>query len=210
VVIAERQTAGRGRLKRTWFAPEGNIAFSVVLYPRLTDLPSLIMLASLAVTHSIEAVTGVRCQIKWPNDVLINGRKVCGILIETDVRKEEVNYAIIGIGINVNLSPSDFLEIESTATSLSKEIGKKVPQLTLVRTLLLELDRLYSALRARKSLYEEWRDNLVTLGRHVRATSNEGIQEGIAESVDPGGSLWLRTHDGRLVRIVAGDVTLRE
>ena len=90
VVIADKQTAGRGRLKRTWLTPEGNIALSVVLYPEIQAMPSLIMIASLAVSQSLEAVTGLETQIKWPNDVLVNGRKVCGILIESDVRNEKV------------------------------------------------------------------------------------------------------------------------
>ena len=86
VIIAGEQTAGRGRLKRSWLAPSGNIALSVILYPRLSELPEMIMLASLAVTHGIEAVTGIKPQIKWPNDILIEGKKVCGILIESDAR----------------------------------------------------------------------------------------------------------------------------
>ena len=94
VVIADEQTAGRGRIKRTWLSPKGNIAFSVILYPSLARLPFLVMLASLAVVYSIEKVTVLKAGIKWPNDVLINDRKVCGILIESDVRESKVNYAI--------------------------------------------------------------------------------------------------------------------
>lgn len=209
VVIAGEQTAGRGRLKRTWLAPAGNIALSVVLYPRMAELSSIVMLASLAVVHCIESFAGLKAQIKWPNDVLLNGRKVCGILIETDVRQGEVNHAIVGTGINVDLRPADFAEIESTATSLSVESGIAVSRPGLVRSLLIEMDRLYAVLREGGSLFEEWRNKLVTLGKHVRVTSVEGAQEGIAESVDRDGSLCLRTDDGKLVRIVAGDVTLR-
>jgi BirA family biotin operon repressor/biotin-[acetyl-CoA-carboxylase] ligase len=210
VVIAGEQTAGRGRVKRSWFAPAGNIALSVILFPRLADLPSLIMLASLAVVHSLRTITGIEAQIKWPNDVLIHGRKVCGILIETDVRKERVEYAVIGIGVNVDLTPNDFPEIEATTTSLSRETGKQISHLSLVRGLLIALDRLYLSLKAGDSLYEEWRDNLVTLGRHVRVRSGDSISEGIAESVDRDGSLLLRSPDGKLTRIDAGDVTLRD
>ena len=86
VVIAGEQTAGRGRLKRSWLGPTGNIAMSVVLYPRLSELPSLIMLASLGVVRSIEAVTSLKTDVKWPNDILIRGRKTSGILVETDAR----------------------------------------------------------------------------------------------------------------------------
>ncbi len=210
VIIADEQTAGRGRLRRVWLSPKGSIALSVILYPSVTNLPSLIMLASLAVVHSIETVTGLRTQIKWPNDVLINGRKVCGILIESDVRGNIVNYAIIGIGINVNLKVADFPDILSIATSLSDELGRDVSRLSLIRCLLVEIERLYLALSAGGSVYEEWRDNLVTLGKKVRAQTGETVYEGIAEAVDRDGSLLLRGFDGRLTKIIAGDVTLRE
>ena len=210
VVIAEEQTAARGRIKRTWIAPEGNIALSVVLYPCLSNLSSLIMLASLAVVNTIEAVTGLKSQIKWPNDVLINGKKVCGILIESDLQKNTVNYSIIGIGINVNLTPADFPEIESIATSLTIELGRDVSRLSLTRRLLVEMDSLYQTVLDGGSIYEPWRDNLVTLGSQVCATTIDEIHEGIAESVDREGSLLLRGSDGKLTRIVAGDVTLRQ
>lgn len=210
VVIAGEQTAARGRIKRVWISPGGNIAFSVVLYPGLSHLSSLIMLASLAVVCSIAAVTGLKAGIKWPNDVLINDKKVCGILIENDLQGSRVNYSIIGIGLNVNLSPADFPEIESIATSLSLELGRDVSRLELTRRLLLEMDSLYQVVLAGGSIYEEWRDNLVTLGRQVRATAIDGIHEGIAESVDRDGSLLLRAADGTLTRIVAGDVTPRQ
>ena len=191
VVITEEQTAGRGRIRRTWLSPRGNIALSMILYPDAVYLPSLIMLASLAVVHGIEAVTGLRSGIKWPNDVVINGRKVCGILIESDVRGNAVDYAIIGIGINVNLKLSDFPEISLTATSLSDELGRDVSCLDIIRHLLVEVD------------------NLVTLGRQVQVTWGETVYEGVAESVARDGSLLLRQLDGSLTRIVAGDVTLR-
>ncbi len=210
VIITGEQTAGKGRLKRIWLSPKGNIALSVILYPSLVYLPSLIMLASLAVVHSIEAGTGLRSQIKWPNDVLVNDRKVCGILIESSVRGNIVDYAIIGIGVNVNLRLFDFPEILSTATSLSDELGRDVSRLRVIRRLLVEVERLYLALQAGGSIYEEWRDSLVTLGRRVRVKSGKTVYEGIAESVARDGSLLLRHSDGSLSKIVAGDVTLRD
>lgn len=209
VVIAEEQTAGKGRLKRTWLAPRGNIALSVILHPALANLPSLIMLASLAVVHSIESVTGLKAQIKWPNDVLINGKKVCGILIENEIQGKTV-AAIIGIGIDVNLRLADYPEIQSIATSLSDELGTEVSRLELIRSLLAEMENLYLALSAGGSLYEEWRDSLITLGKKVRVTGVDAVYEGTAESVDRDGSLLIRGTDGKLTRIVAGDVTLRE
>ncbi len=210
VVIADEQTAGRGRIKRVWLSPKGSIALSVILYPSVADLPSLIMLASLAVVHAIEAVTGLRSQIKWPNDVLVNGKKVCGILIETSVRGNIVDYAIIGIGVNVNLRLSDFPEIISIATSLSDELGRDVSRLGVIQRLLVEVERLYLVLQAGRPIYEEWRDSLVTLGRRVRVKSGKTIYEGVAESVARDGSLLLRHPNGSLSKIVAGDATLRD
>jgi BirA family biotin operon repressor/biotin-[acetyl-CoA-carboxylase] ligase len=208
VVIAGEQTAGKGRLRRVWLSPQGSLALSTILYPRLVYLPSLIMLASLAVVRSIEAVTGLKSQVKWPNDVLINGRKVCGILIESDVRGDTVAYAIIGIGINVNLKLVDFPGILPLATSLSEELGRDVSLLGLIQQLLVEIEGLYLTLPAGGSIYEEWRDSLVTLGKKVRVESGKIRYEGIAESVARDGSLLLRHSNGNLTRIVAGDVTL--
>jgi len=208
IVIADEQTAGKGRLKRAWLSPKGSIALSIILYPSLLYLPSLIMLASLAVVHSIESVTGLKSQVKWPNDVLVNGKKVCGILIESDVRGNMVDYTIMGIGINVNLRLSDFPEILPTATSLSNELGRGVSRLSLIRQLLVEIERLYLTLQAGGSIFEEWRDSLVTLGKRIRLKSGKTIYEGIAESVASDGSLLLRQSDGSLTKIVAGDATL--
>ncbi|MBI4188615.1 MAG: biotin--[acetyl-CoA-carboxylase] ligase [Chloroflexi bacterium] len=210
IVLADEQSAARGRLKRVWLSPIGSLPLSIILYPPLTILPSLIMIASLAVVHSIEQTAGLKPQIKWPNDVLINGKKVCGILIETDVRGKTVKYAVIGIGINVNLRLADFPEITPIATSLSDELGKDVSRLEVLRCLLVELERLYLSLSSGGTVYEEWRDRLVTLGKKVRVKSGEEVEEGVAESVDRNGSLFLRGVDGKLTRIVVGDVTLRD
>ena len=208
VVVADEQTAGKGRLERDWLSPKGSIALSIILYPTLLNLHSLIMVASLAAVHSIEAVTGLKSQVKWSNDILINNRKVCGILIENEVRGDRVDYAIIGIGMNVNLRISDFPEILSIATSLYDELGREVSRLSLIQRLLSEIERLYLSLPAGESVYQEWRDRLVTLGKRVQVKSGETIYEGIAESVASDGSLLLRQLDGSLTRIVAGDVTL--
>ena len=216
VILSDEQTAGKGRLKRAWLTPRGNIALSVILHPALTSLPSLIMLTSLAVVRSIESVTGLKPQIKWPNDILIKEKKVSGILIENEVLGSQVT-TIIGIGIDVNLRLADYPEIQSIATSLSGELGREVSHLKVIRCLLVEMENLYLDLSAggspsaslRTGLYEEWRDNLVTLGKQVRAASEDTVYEGVAESVDRDGSLLLRRPDGSLTRIVAGDVTLR-
>lgn len=210
VIIAGEQTAGRGRIRRIWLSLRGSIALSIILYPSIVYLPSLIMLASLAVAHSIESVTGLKVQLKWPNDVLISGRKVCGILIESNVKGGKVDYAIIGIGINVNLRLADFPEFSPVATSLSDELGREVPLIELIRCLLVEVERLYLALPSGESIYQQWRDRLITLGRRVEVRWGKTMHAGVAESVTGDGSLLLRCSDGSLTKIVAGDVTLRD
>ena len=208
IVLADEQTAGKGRIKRLWFTPGGNIALSLVLYPALSDLPYLVMLASLAVVRSIETSTGLHAQIKWPNDVLIKGKKVCGILAESDTSGGAVAYAIIGIGINVDLRLADFPDIAATATSLVAELGREVSRLELLRCLLAAVERLY--LSSRESIYQAWRDRLITLGKSVQVASGKSVIAGVAESVERDGSLLLRRSDGSVSRIVAGDVTLRD
>jgi BirA family biotin operon repressor/biotin-[acetyl-CoA-carboxylase] ligase len=210
VIIAGEQTGGRGRVNRHWLSPRGNIAISVILYPAISFLPYLIMLASLAVVHSIESVTGLRPQLKWPNDILISGKKVGGILIASEVKGSRVEYSIIGIGINIGLRPSDFSEIAATATSLNDEMGRDVSPTDIIRGLLVEIERLYLTLPDGESIYKEWRDRLVTLGRRVCVESGNSTFEGIAESVDRSGALMLRHADGSSIRIVAGDITLHE
>lgn len=209
IVVADQQTAGRGRLKRLWLSPPGSIALSIILYPDLAHLPYIIMLSSLAVVYTIEQITGLKAQIKWPNDILIDGKKVCGILIETDVQRNKVKYAIVGIGINVNIRMADFPDLGKIATSLSHELGHEVSRLQLLRRLLVEMERLYLNLPAKENLYREWQERLTTLGKKVVVTSGDTRYEGIAESVTAVGSLLLRGSDGSLKEITAGDVTLR-
>lgn len=208
VVVAEEQTAGRGRLRRAWLSPKGSVALSVILHPTPAQLPSLIMVASLAVVHCIEKVE-LAAQIKWPNDVLINDKKVCGILVESDVRGKTVDYAIIGIGLNVNVNTADFPEISSTATSLSNELGRELSRREIIRCLLVELENLYLAMPEGDSVFREWRDRLVTLSKEVEVSSGRTSYKGIAESVASDGSLFLRQPNGKLIKIVAGDVSLR-
>jgi BirA family biotin operon repressor/biotin-[acetyl-CoA-carboxylase] ligase len=209
VIIAGEQTAGRGRIGRRWVSPPGSVALSIILYPPLAYLPSLIMVASLATANAIERVTRLKAQLKWPNDVLVSGKKVCGILVESDVKGNRVDCAVIGIGLNVNINLADFPGIAPSATSLSQELGGEVSRRRLIQGLLAEAERLYLALPEGDSVFRQWRERLVTLGQQVRVSSGEATYEGIAESVAPDGSLLLRQPDGNLLKVVAGDVTLR-
>lgn len=209
VVIAEEQTAGRARLGRVWLSPRGSIALSLILHPTLAHLPRLNMVASLAVARSIEKVTELKTEIKWPNDVLIRGKKVCGILVESALREGNVDWAIIGIGLNVNLEVSSLSEVAATATSLSRELGHEVSRLELLGCLLGELERLYLALLRGEPIHEEWQSRLQTLGKRIQVRSGSSVEEGYAEAVDKDGYLLLRREDGNLIKITAGEVTLR-
>ncbi len=210
VVIAGQQTRGRGRLKRTWFSPGGNIALSVILYPDVVGLPYLVMIASLAAVRSLENVTGLKIQIKWPNDILIKGKKVAGILIENEFKNDKVAYAIIGIGINVALRHNDVSEISDFATGLEEELGFKISHEEIVKNLFTEFEHLYLKLPDSDDIFTAWQARLITLGQEVKATCGKETLEGIAESIDESGALIIRTNNGALTRVVAGDVTLRE
>jgi len=207
-VIAGTQTAGKGRIGRTWLSPEGSLAVSVILKPSLENLHKLVMIASLAVVTAILQVTGLRADIKWPNDVLINGRKVSGILIENEVREGRVNFADIGIGINVNLNPGDFPEIADMATSLSHEAGTEISYTELVVALLDNLERIYLEAQDGAPVHQEWQKNMETLGKCIKVDTGKTIEQGRAETVTENGNLLVRRDDGSLVEIIAGDVTV--
>ncbi|MBL7062357.1 MAG: biotin--[acetyl-CoA-carboxylase] ligase [Dehalococcoidia bacterium] len=208
VIIADTQTAGRGRLGRAWLSPEGSLSMSLILKPSLENLPQLVMIASLAVVRTIKKVAGLETQIKWPNDVLIKGKKVCGILIENEVKGDRVNFAIIGIGMNVNFDPLAFPEISDIATSLSHELGAEVSKVELTIALLSELEQLYLEAKAGAPIYKEWQENMEMLGRWIQVKTGEAVEQGKAETVTQTGNLILRRADGSITEIVAGDVTV--
>lgn len=209
VIIAGIQEKGRGRLQREWRTPAGNIALSIVLSPVIGNLPYLIMMSSLSVCRSISMVTGLEAGIKWPNDVLIGGKKVCGILIENELKQDGTASAVVGIGINVGLQPVRYDDIAVTATSLEYELGTPVSRNDIVRELLNHFDRLYTSGK-NDCIFVDWQGKLVTLGQPVTATWKDRSVEGIAESVDETGTLVLRLPDGSTTQVVAGDVTLRK
>ena len=208
LVIAEEQTAGRGRLGRSWLNPSGVMALSIILRPEISQLSSLTMVASLATSLGIERATGISSTIKWPNDVLIDGKKVSGILSESALSGESVDWAIVGIGVNVNFDPLAYPEIADIATSLSYTLGREVSQLDVLLCLLHELERYYVALQRGEPIYKEWQAKLETLGKTVQVKSGDFVEQGYAESVERDGSLLLRRSDGSLARFIAGEVTM--
>ncbi|MCZ6789682.1 MAG: biotin--[acetyl-CoA-carboxylase] ligase [Chloroflexi bacterium] len=207
VVVADEQTAGRGRFGRHWVSGSGqNLLFSVVLYPEQTALAGLNIIASVAALTAIQRTTALSPTLKWPNDILIAGKKMSGILIETAVQDGGVRYAVLGFGINVNFDPSQTPEIAESGTSLSKELGKQVSREALLEAILEELSTLYERLKAWATVRHRWEASLETLGSHVRVQWGDQVEEGVAEAVDPDGNLLLRRSDGTVVTLSGGDV----
>ncbi len=211
LVIADAQTAGRGRLGRSWIAPpHSSILMSLILRPRLgpSQLARVTMALALATCDGMFSTTGLQVQVKWPNDILIRGHKCGGILAEASTTGERVEYVIVGLGLNVNFAAVTVEGIPDDATTLSDEVGRVVPRVPLAQAILRATEHYYLRMQAGEDLDREWQTRLVTLNQHVRAQTPGGTEEGLAEGIDPEGALLLRRTDGSLVRLLAGDVTL--
>jgi BirA family biotin operon repressor/biotin-[acetyl-CoA-carboxylase] ligase len=209
LVVTDEQTAGRGRLGRSWLAPPAtNLLSTMVLRPPHHALRQLAMIAPLAIVQAVESVVGLQASIKWPNDVQMSARKVAGILIETEGGGRDT-VALVGAGVNVNFDPSAVPELREIATSLMLELGREVEREALLASYAVEFERLYEAACAGGSLRNRWRERLTTLGERVTASWPGGSAEGVAEDVDDDGSLLVRTDSGQRVAVEAGDVTLR-
>jgi BirA family biotin operon repressor/biotin-[acetyl-CoA-carboxylase] ligase len=208
IIIADKQICGRGRMGRTWLSADGNLAMSIILYPSLTTLPQLIMIASVAVVKAIKTVANIDAHIKWPNDVMIKEKKVCGILIENQLIGDRVSFSLIGIGLNINFNPLAFPEISAIATSLSYELGREIPRTELTVAILSALEKLYMQAQSGISAYKEWGEHMETIGKSIRVQSGEAILQGKAEAVTEHGNLILRHSDGNASEILSGDVTI--
>lgn len=209
VVVAETQTASRGRRGRRWVSEAGNLYLSVLLRPDADRLPLLNALAGVAVARAVRRVAGVTPSIKWPNDIMVEGRKVAGILAESALSGGQVEYAVVGIGVNIGLEVSGDAEIADTAGSLNALAGVEVDRVELLRRILQYMDALYLDLGRGRSPVAEWRRWLDTLGQRVAVTHYDAAHTGLAEDVDDWGNLILRTDDGRRLTLSAGDITLR-
>ncbi len=209
VVLAGRQTAGRGRLGRSWISPRGGLYFTVILRPSPEHLKALVIIAALAVARAIERLARLQTSLTWPNDVRVAGRKISGILSESELVGQSVSYALVGIGVNVNADMAAYPETAALATSVMTELGREVSREALAAGILNEFEALYLAAQAGEPIHQEWRARLVTLGKEVQVRFGEQVEGGLAEDVDSDGSLILRRADGSRVTIAAGDVTLR-
>ncbi|MCJ7444220.1 MAG: biotin--[acetyl-CoA-carboxylase] ligase [Methanotrichaceae archaeon] len=204
VVLAETQTNGRGRLSRLWISPPGGIWMSLVLKPRipLSNFFRINMAVSTAISRVFFDLYGLKASIKWPNDLLINERKICGILTEVSAEMDKLDYAVVGIGINANVNVSGFPD-QWMATSLSCELGHDIPRKDLIRKLIEEIDVLYAGIDTNE-LYAEWCQRSATLGKYVRVSSILGDVEGKVAGLTEDGALCLRTQEGE-IRVLAGD-----
>lgn len=216
VVFAEAQTRGRGRLGRRWASPAGKgLWFSVLLRPDLRPQAAtqLTVAAATAVVRALEQQAGLRAEIKWPNDVVVRGRKLAGILTELSAELDRIKHVVLGIGIDVNLAPTDFpAELRKLATSVQIETGRPHRRADLAAAVLRELDRDYAKVCRHRfdEVAEEWAAHCTTLGRRVRVRVGDRVLEGRAEALDADGALLLRTEHGHLETILSGDVTVEK
>jgi BirA family biotin operon repressor/biotin-[acetyl-CoA-carboxylase] ligase len=213
VVFAETQTKGRGRMGRQWFSPSGSgLWFSVLLRPKLrpSSATQLTVLSAVAVVRAIERETGLKPEIKWPNDIMFGQRKAAGILLELGAELDRIRHATLGIGIDVNLDPASMPpEVREVATSLSHEAQRPMDRAGLATAVLRELDHLYQRLGQGDfhEIGDDWMRRCSTLGRRVAITIGDRRITGRAEALDDEGALLVRTDSGTVERVIGGDVT---
>ncbi|MBZ5515036.1 MAG: biotin--[acetyl-CoA-carboxylase] ligase [Acidobacteriia bacterium] len=211
VVLAEEQTAGRGRLGRSWYSEKSSgIYVSVILRPPLAPsaAPVLTLMAGVAAQHAVTTVTGLSADIRWPNDVLVNGRKVCGILTEISAELDRLHAAVLGFGINVNHSKMPE-ELKAIATSLRIETGKPCSRAQVLVALLRELERQYQLLLEEDgaAIAERWSSaSSFGEGKRVRVLTHTGEFQATTAGLDPSGALRVRRDDGRVELLVAGEI----
>ena len=208
LVITEEQTAGRGRLGRRWLSPPGvSLLFSLIFRPNLEParVQGLTIVCGLAVRAAIRDLTNLPVQLKWPNDIVLHDRKLGGILTEFASIGSQVDYVVVGIGLNVNMGPAG-LPPKVSSTSLSIELGHSVPRAALLQRILEAVEVRHAVLCAGYWPVQEWSEALDTLGRHITLSTDEGLIEGIAEAVDDRGGLLVRLPSGTTVVVLVGDI----
>ena len=214
LVITETQQGGRGRLSRGWFSPTAKgIWLSVVLRPPFPpqEAPKCTLMAAVALNRAIREVAGIPCGIKWPNDILCNGRKLVGILTEMSAEMDAINHIVIGTGINVNIAADEIPpELKGIATSILVEKGAPVSRLDLLIRVLECLEELYLAVKESgfEAVLAAWRRESITLGRMVNVIAPDISYQGKAVNIDSDGALLVET-EGGMERVLAGDVSIR-
>jgi BirA family biotin operon repressor/biotin-[acetyl-CoA-carboxylase] ligase len=206
VVIAGRQANGRGRLNRRWLSDPGGLYFTMVLRPQIPVQLSFQVnfLASLTLARVIREMFQIEAMVKWPNDLLVGEKKICGMLSELEAEADQVFFINIGMGINVNNDPSG---AEPAATSLKKITGRKISKKDLLARF-LEAFSIRLQIANFETVISEWKKYTLTLGRQVRIVTRRGESEGLAVDIDENGALVLELADGTLKKIVYGDCFL--
>ncbi|MBI2354634.1 MAG: biotin--[acetyl-CoA-carboxylase] ligase [Deltaproteobacteria bacterium] len=213
VIIADSQSGGKGRLGRAWSSPPGvNLYCSVILRPSIRpyEAPQLTFISAVAAARAIERATALKPQIKWPNDVLVGGRKVAGLLNEMSAETDAINFVILGLGVNLNMTAGQFPpDLRHPATSLFLETGRPVARQEFAAFMLNELDRLYAGFLAHgfTPVREEWQERCNAHGREVVVCDGGAeVARGMFAGIDGDGALLLRRQDGMVERILSGDV----
>jgi BirA family transcriptional regulator, biotin operon repressor / biotin---[acetyl-CoA-carboxylase] ligase len=212
VIIAESQEKGKGRMGRQWFSPPFvNLYLSIILRPKILPHQASLMtlMAAIATTDAIQKYSGLAPSIKWPNDILLQDRKVAGLLNEILSETDRIHFMILGIGVNLNMDKKTFpKEIRARATSLKIETGQTVSRKAFLQTLLQELEDWYTVFlkKGSFSVLNAWRDRTQIKGRQIKVVFPGETLKGVAVDIDSDGALILRTRDGSRRRILAGDV----
>jgi BirA family biotin operon repressor/biotin-[acetyl-CoA-carboxylase] ligase len=212
VVIAQTQRKGRGRFDRVWQSPRGGVYLSLLLRPKapVEKTPLLTFIAALAVTHTIQSFNQP-ARIKWPNDVLVHGKKIAGILLESAPGDTQISYVIVGIGVNLNTNLANLsADVRKNATSLRKEHGCLIGYDEFLTTFFFQFDRFYQRFSAAQfdQIIDAWKQQSDTLGKHIRVQTANDIIEGTAVDVDQSGFLLLKTLERSTVRVTSGDCTV--
>ncbi|MFJ5757786.1 biotin--[acetyl-CoA-carboxylase] ligase [Neobacillus sp. NPDC093182] len=214
VIIAEEQVAGRGRMDRKWHSPKyTGVWMSIILRPNipLPKAPQLTLLTAVAIVQAIEDLTGLLPEIKWPNDILIRGKKVTGILTELEAEADRINSIIIGIGMNVNQTKEDFpIELQETATSLFIEKGDKVSRSDLIKAIFMNLEKLYLLYLEEGFLPIKllWEGYAISIGRKITARTLSNSITGTAQGITDDGVLIMVDDHGKTHHVYSADIEL--
>ncbi|MFH1078789.1 MAG: biotin--[acetyl-CoA-carboxylase] ligase [Pseudomonadota bacterium] len=214
VVVADAQTKGKGRLDRAWQSPPGiNLYTSMILRPRIEPAmaPQITLMAGVAVAELFSDCCSGGVSIKWPNDVLLKGRKACGILTEMKAATGRVDLIILGMGLNINMNPEDFdPTLRDSATSLKIETGKVYDRLEMISRLFDLIEKWYKVFvrTGFRGLRETWLGYADILGKRIKWVFKDEFQTGIVTGIGDDGTIWMQGEDGASHRVIAGDVHL--